>query len=407
MTATFNRFWPWLAGAALVLALGAALWLPGWLNPAPVFMEGCTVDSRGVLPAEPPTLPALTAADWVRGPLTAPVTVTVYTDFQCPACAQLHATLTELAQTYPGDFAVVYRAFPLEPLHDKARLAVQAAAAAGAQGQFWAMHDLLFTRQADWVTLPPADFTAWLAEQATALGLNATQFTTDLTSPANVQASAAAYTSTLALGLDGAPALAFNGHYYEGPVDAWSLGSYIQLIKLEDRHFATCPTVETRPTEKYRATLYTTQGPLVMELFPAQAPLAVNNFVFLARRGWYDGVPFYRVYPGFAAQTGDPSGTGLGGPGYTFRDEPESVLRYDLPGMVGMANSGPNTNGSQFFITFAPQPTLDGQYTAFGRVIEGLDTVGLALTPRDPATNPLDLPEPDRIISVTVTLVNP
>ena len=112
----------------------------------------------------------------------------------------------------------------------------------------------------------------------------------------------------------------------------------------------------------------------MIQLYADQAPLAVNSFVFLAKQGWFDGVTFHRVIPGFVAQTGDPSGTGKGGPGYFFKNE-VSDLRYDKPGVVGMANSGPDTNGSQFFITYAPQPSLDGSYTIFGQVIQGMDVV--------------------------------
>ncbi|MDL1919516.1 peptidylprolyl isomerase, partial [Chloroflexi bacterium CFX5] len=116
------------------------------------------------------------------------------------------------------------------------------------------------------------------------------------------------------------------------------------------------------------------------------APITVNSFVFLACKGFYDGVTFHRVLEGFMAQGGDPTGTGMGGPGYEFVNE-NSDLTFDKEGVVAMANSGPDTNGSQFFITFAPQPMLDGGYTIFGQVIEGMDTVN-AITRRDPDANP-------------------
>ena len=110
--------------------------------------------------------------------------------------------------------------------------------------------------------------------------------------------------------------------------------------------------------KQYIATIHTEKGDIVIQLFPDKAPLAVNSFVFLARQGWFDGVTFHRVIPGFAAQAGDPSGTGKGNPGYFFNNE-ISDLKFDKPGMVGMANSGPDTNGSQFFITFAPAAHLE------------------------------------------------
>ncbi len=139
-------------------------------------------------------------------------------------------------------------------------------------------------------------------------------------------------------------------------------------------------------------------GEFVIQLFPDKAPITVDNFVKLARQGFYDGTTFHRVIEGFMAQGGDPTGTGTGGPGYQFQDEISDLL-FDQAGLVAMANSGPNTNGSQFFITYAPTSWLDGKHTIFGRVIEGMEVVE-SLTPRDPSQNP-DYPG-DVIESVTI-----
>jgi cyclophilin family peptidyl-prolyl cis-trans isomerase len=127
-------------------------------------------------------------------------------------------------------------------------------------------------------------------------------------------------------------------------------------------------------------------GSFVIELYPDKAPVTVNSFVFLAREGFYDGVTFHRVLDGFMAQTGDPTGTGSGGPGYEFANE-DSDLTFDKAGVVAMANAGRDTNGSQFFITFAPAPHLNGGYTIFGQVIDGMEVVN-TITRRDPAANP-------------------
>ncbi len=124
-----------------------------------------------------------------------------------------------------------------------------------------------------------------------------------------------------------------------------------------------------------------------MDLFEQDAPVAVNNWVFLVRQGFYDGVTFHRVMDGFMAQGGDPAGTGAGGPGYSFEDEFQSGRVFDRAGLLAMANSGPNTNGSQFFITFAPAEWLNGKHTIFGEVTQG-DQVLDALTRRDPQANP-------------------
>ena len=127
-------------------------------------------------------------------------------------------------------------------------------------------------------------------------------------------------------------------------------------------------------------------GEFKIQLYPDKAPITVNSFVFLARQGYFNCVTFHRVLEGFMAQGGDPTGTGTGGPGYTFVNE-SSDLKFDKAGVLAMANAGPDTNGSQFFITFAPTPNLDGGYTIFGQVIEGLDVVN-GLTRRDPNQSP-------------------
>jgi cyclophilin family peptidyl-prolyl cis-trans isomerase len=137
----------------------------------------------------------------------------------------------------------------------------------------------------------------------------------------------------------------------------------------------------------YLATFRTEKGDIVVELFANRAPITVNNLVFLANEGFYDGTIFHRVLEGFMAQGGDPTGTGTGGPGYRFADEIVSNLGFDEPGLLAMANSGPGTNGSQFFITFEPTPWLDGNHTIFGKVIEGMDVL-MSLTRRDPQMDP-------------------
>jgi cyclophilin family peptidyl-prolyl cis-trans isomerase len=147
------------------------------------------------------------------------------------------------------------------------------------------------------------------------------------------------------------------------------------------------PPLVIDPGKIYQAVLKTAKGDIVVELYADKAPRTVNNFVFLAREGFYDNTTFHRVIDGFMAQGGDPTGTGSGGPGYTFPDEIVPGLVFDRRGLLAMANSGPNTNGSQFFITFGPTPWLNGAHTIFGEVIQG-DEVLDKLTRRDPQENP-------------------
>lgn len=133
------------------------------------------------------------------------------------------------------------------------------------------------------------------------------------------------------------------------------------------------PPMTIDPSKKYTATIETAKGKLVLELFAKDVPKTVNNFVFLAREGFYDGSSFHRVIPGFMAQGGDPTGTGTGTPGYAFADEFTS--HKHVTGALSMANSGANTNGCQFFITYTPQPSLDGKHTVFGQLTEGMDVL--------------------------------
>ena len=149
------------------------------------------------------------------------------------------------------------------------------------------------------------------------------------------------------------------------------------------KQYKSPPDMVIDPKKKYTATFHTDAGDFVVELFADRVPKTVNNFVFLAREGFYDGVTFHRVIPNFMAQGGDPTGTGSGGPGYKFADEFHPSLRHNGPGILSMANAGPGTNGSQFFITHGPTPHLDNKHSVFGRVTEGMDKV-LAIPERDP-----------------------
>lgn len=149
------------------------------------------------------------------------------------------------------------------------------------------------------------------------------------------------------------------------------------------KQYSAPPALTIDPKKSYTATIETTAGTMTADLFTDDAPNTVNNFVFLARDGYYGDVIFHRVISGFMIQGGDPTGTGRGGPGYRFADEP--VKRPYARGTLAMANAGPNTNGSQFFITFAPATHLDGSYSLFGELVEGDDVLG-GISLRDPGT---------------------
>ena len=137
--------------------------------------------------------------------------------------------------------------------------------------------------------------------------------------------------------------------------------------------YSASPAMVIDPKKQYFTSIETSKGKIRIQLEPSKAPKAVNNWVFLAREGYYDGIVFHRVIAGFMAQGGDPTGTGTGGPGYKFADEFSDLTHQT--GSLSMANAGANTNGSQFFIVYEPQPHLNGKHSVFGKVVEGMDVV--------------------------------
>jgi len=143
------------------------------------------------------------------------------------------------------------------------------------------------------------------------------------------------------------------------------------------------PAMQIDPKKEYSAVIQTDNGDITLQLFAEKVPNTVNNFVFLARQNFYDNTIFHRVITDFMVHGGDPTGTGRGGPGYRFADEFHPALRHNKPGVLSMANAGPNTNGSQFFITHVPTPWLDDKHSVFGQVTQGIDVV-ISIPPRDP-----------------------
>jgi cyclophilin family peptidyl-prolyl cis-trans isomerase/protein-disulfide isomerase len=368
---------------------------------SPTHAPGCTVRTARpqANPTTQPLLPAVTKEDWVKGPADAFETIIEYCDFQSAGCAQIAPVLTQLQAKYPKDLRIVYRHFPLSN-DDKAALATQAAEAAGLQGKFWEMRDLLYAQQKDWVGLSVEQFKVWIVQRASELGLNIEKFKKDMNSDQLAAFAKDAFERNAAIGMPGVPFLVVNGLPYNAPVDFGNLDTMTALILLEKRQFSDCPPMTIDPKKQYLAILHTEKGDITLELFADKAPLAVNSFIFLARNHWFDGVTFHRVIPGFVAQAGDPTGTGIGGPGYAFDNETSPDLTFDGPGVLGMANAGPGSNGSQFFITYSAVPRLNGGYTIFGKLVAGMDVLQ-KLTPRDPSTA-MDLPPGDKILSVEI-----
>ncbi len=231
----------------------------------------------------------------------------------------------------------------------------------------------------------------FLVDLADQLGLDSDQFSADIENQAVIDKVHLDMQDAANLMLPGTPALIVDGFIVSGdnlPRDFAIWEAYVEEAKLvaEIPQYEK-PEMMIDTDAVYQATVTMADGgQFVMDLYPQSAPETVNSFVFLANQGWFDGVTFHRVLAGFVAQTGDPSGSGRGGPGYTIPNEIDPELTHAEIGMVAMANSGPNTNGSQWYITLGDASFLDGDYTIFGRVVEGMDDVVMNITPRDPAT---------------------
>ncbi len=383
-------------------------------NPAAPATPGLhPLSTQTALPAVMPCLvvnlpttpaPALSAQfgdrGHVLGQADAPVTIVEFGDYQCAQCASLDDLLMQIRSAHPADVRLIYLHAP-QAGNDKAGLAIQAAEAAGLQGKFWEMHTLLYEKQAQWTGLIPAQFTAWAGQQASSLGLDTDRFRSDFQGKAVAQRVEQAFAASA--GVQQAPPILFiNSNLpYTGRWDPAGLDQVVSLMALARKQFSACPPMIIDPAKQYTASLETSQGAIAVQLYADKAPLAVNDFVFLAKAHWYDGNIFLRVLPGVLAETGDPSGTGLGNPGYYFNTEIASGLHFDRPGMLAMSNTGPGTNASSFFITAAAAPDMDGRYTIFGEVISGLNVLA-GLSPRDPNPGQL-LPPGDRLIQVTIT----
>ncbi len=391
----------------LATACGASPATPtGFVSPTPNIIiptpPSCTeiITEPTPGPDTPSVFPPESKTDRVRGAENPSVTIVDYSDYQDLRSGLFEEQLNQLLKEHPDDVRVISRVFPLIAVNDKAALAAQAAEAAARQDKFWEIHDLLFAQQVNWVDLSVQDFEQWITAQASALELDVDQFKTDMTREDIVAKIQKAWDEGQAMGLPGTPLVLINGQIYGGPRDYSSLNDIVQLVLLGKRQYASCPPITVQQNRQYIATLHTEKGDVVIQLFADKAPITVNSFIFLARNGWYDNITFHRVIPDLFAQTGDPSGTGKGNPGYYIITEIDPSLKFNAPGMVAMVNSGPDTSGSQFFITYGSTTQYDGQYTIFGQVLSGMEVIR-ALTPRD-AQPGTDTPPGDKLINITI-----
>lgn len=325
-------------------------------------------------------IPPVTEADWIMGDPDAPITIIEYSDFQCPACQNFAFYMKALQDAFPTSIRLVYRSLPLASINPNAYISAMAAEAAGAQGMFWEMHDVLFQNLQQWSGFSEPQFIEWAVDQADSLGMNPEQFRADISDQAARAVLEDKTEGLFDLGMHYTPFVVINDRVFRdnNPDILKLVGVY------EFGGFDECPPWVIDLEGSYTAQLDTSAGLIEIELFPDKAPIAVNSFVFLAQNGWYEEVYFHRVIDGFVAQAGDPSGLGVIGPGYIFDNETDNDLSFDRAGVLGMANAGVNTNGSQFFITLDAATNLDGGYTIFGQVTEASLEIIEQIALRDP-----------------------
>ena len=332
----------------------------------------------------------ITEDDWTLGPEDAVMTLLEYADFQCPYCSRAGLLAMQFQAEHPDEVRYVYRHFPLT-FHEKAPMAAYAADAAGQQGFFFDAEKFLYETQSDWTYLETLDdFDAWLRENiAEAIPeMDYEQWTADYESEAIRGVVDASFDKVVATGMiQGTPTFFAN-----------FLAQYIKLFSLQKNYKSACPVSVVEAGKSYRAVVHTAEGDIVIDLLAEKAPNLVSNFMLLAKDGWYNGISFHNVIPGFAAQTGDPSGTGVGLAGYYIADENLNSGAFKEPGAVAMANTGAGKNSSQFFIAndlsafyedsikakgeelsaekLAEKvadkiSAMDSRYSVFGRVAEG------------------------------------
>ena len=318
------------------------------------------------------------------------ITLILYSDYACDMCNSLYQITQAILLNYPGDIEFIYRYFPLPDMENeeeltaadpKSLIAIQASEASSNQGYFWEMYSLLNDNYDTWAEYDEQTFIDWILSQVANIEeLDVSKFEDDMFSEEIIAIANNSMENAIKDGVTYIPFLgiddsAIPGDYYEYTSLNENLGQVIALTRLEDIQYDECPEMTIDTDKDYYAKVTTDIGEFTIHLFDDVAPFTVNSFIFLAENDWYDDVYFHRIEPGFVAQVGDPTGTGMGNPGYLYSLEVSDDLTFDRAGLVAMANSGPNSNGSQFFITYDATPHLDGSYTIFGEVVEGMDVV--------------------------------
>ena len=293
----------------------------------------------------------VTEDDWSVGPEDALLTLVEYADFQCPYCSRAGLAAIAFQAAHPDEVRYVYRHFPLS-FHEKAPMSAYAADAAGKQGFFFDAEYWLYDTQDIWSPMETLDeFEAWLHEniQTELPELDYDQWAADFESEEIRSVVDASFDEVAASGIiNGTPT--FFANFYQVNMDPEVLNQYMRLFDMQKKYRTACPVVAVEEGKDYRAVLHTTAGDVVIDLDAAEAPNLVSSFMLLAKDGFYNNNEFHHVIPGFIAQTGDPSATGVGLAGYYLPDENLNNGGFSKAGAVAMANTGADRNASQFFI---------------------------------------------------------
>jgi cyclophilin family peptidyl-prolyl cis-trans isomerase/protein-disulfide isomerase len=349
------------------------------------------------------------ADEWIDGSVSAPITMILYTDLQCPYCSKFDEVFRGVVKAYPNDVRLVFRHWPLSSIHPNAEQAAIAAEAAGKQGKFFVMTDFLFVNQAEWSGKTSADFSKWLQEKSTTVGLDATQFAKDLTDATIVKKVKDAKKTSDTLfeqlsiampeaGGFGTPTLFIDNYLFRAQeMSVKSISFIVDLIKFNKTNTLECPAMSIDQNKDYKATISTTKGDILVDLLEKEAPVSVNSFISLTKKGWFNNNVIFTTDQ--VILSGDKSNTSYGNAGYAFVDENRIKFTFDKEGMLALPNFGPGTNGSQFFINKVGVSAINGRYTIFGTVTQGMDVVKSLVSYDE--TMPLD--KADKIVSITIT----
>lgn len=403
-----------LAGCMLLLLSISACSPSGGREPDPTASPIEAIQASLTETVSPPTSPAATPTpavelidyplpSWTSGPEDALVVLTLYGDYQSTPSRTTQFLLAQLFELHPTELLLEYRHFPLVTVYDKSLIAVLAAEAAGLQGYFWEMHSWLYNQQSVWQSDDPDEFVQRLLDVTAEMGMDSAAFEAAIQDPQLQERVQLTFAHGLQRGLTAVPYIELNQEPFMLSLSLTNLEAVVQLALLEPAQIDTYPPRVLPEEWNGLVHIHLDDGAeLTVQLFPESAPLAVNSFLYLAQEGWFDNTGFYSVVPDVQVEGGDPSHTGLGGPGYTFPMEIDGIRTFDEAGMLALVSHGPDANGSAFFITLTSRPELNGTRTIFGRIVSGLEPLQ-ALEARSPLTDIL-APLPLRITEMVIDL---